>query len=335
MRGATKLFCRPAADLTLFPGAWYCPAVKCVFLFPGQGAQYPGMGKDLFDQSAKVRDLFTLASEVTSLDLQRLLFSGTEDELKATDKTQTAVTLVNLAAAAVLREHGIQTEAVAGFSLGEFAALAEAGVLPAETVLRLVKLRGEVMEKASRALDAPAGNPGMAAVMGLDYPAVAEAIRMSGLTGLYAANWNSPVQTVVSGAAQALEKAEALFKQAGARRFIRLKVSGPFHCLLLEEARAAFAAALAPIAFADPCLPLYSNVSGKRIASGAEAKQLCLRQIVSPVLWVEVERAILAGGCGRVLEVGPGTVLGGLWKALGSDVACQPAGKMEDIAKIA
>lgn len=306
--------------------------MKTVFLFPGQGAQYPGMGKDLRDSSREVRTLFRLASDSAGFDLAKLLFEGSEDDLKATDKAQAAITLVNLSAAQVLKERGITPDGAAGFSLGEYAALAAAGILSAEAVFSLVRFRGEVMEKASRALDGPDGGAGMAAVMGLDFPAIAGAIGASGIRDLYAANYNSPVQTVVSGTAAALAKAEEVFKAAGAKRIIRLKVSAPFHSPLLAEARAALEAELEKYEFADPKIPAYSNVTGKPISGGAEAKRLCGEQITSPVLWVDVERNVMAAGYDRILEAGPGAVLGGLWKAICTDVPCRPAGKAADIA---
>jgi [acyl-carrier-protein] S-malonyltransferase len=308
--------------------------MKTVFLFPGQGAQYPGMGKDLWDSCSEVKSLFRLASEVSGFSLEKLLFEGTEDELKATDKAQTAITLVNLSAAAVLRERGVYPDGAAGFSLGEFAALAAAGVLSVEDVFALVRVRGEFMEKASRSHDTPEGPAGMAAVLGLDLPEIRKAIESGGIEGLYAANYNSPVQTVVSGTAAAIARAEDLFKQAGAKRVIKLKVSGPFHSPLLEDARKVFETELAKVPFSDPKIPLYSNVTGKAITSGGEAKELCGRQIVSPVLWVEVERAVNAAGFGRVLETGPGTVLCGLWKAVFPDRPARPAGSLTDIEDI-
>ncbi|MDR3201477.1 MAG: ACP S-malonyltransferase [Spirochaetales bacterium] len=307
--------------------------MKTVFLFPGQGAQYPGMGKDLWEKSASVKELFRLASGVTGCDMQKLLFEGSAEELKATDKTQGAITLANLSAAAFLREQGIVPNAAAGFSLGEYAALVTAGVIGAEAVFSLVKFRGEVMEKASRALDTPEGSPGMAAVMGLDLPDVRKALESAGITDVYAANYNSPVQTVVSGSPAALAAAETALKAAGARRCIRLAVSGPFHSPLLADARKAFEAELAKYSFADPAIPVFSNVTGKIIASGDEAKRLAGEQITTPVLWVDIEKNIQAGGYERILEVGPGTVLAGLWKALYADPVCRSAGTAEAIER--
>ena len=305
--------------------------MKNVFLFPGQGAQYPGMGRDLWEKSAAVKALFRLASGVMGRDMETLLFEGSADDLKATDKAQGAITLANLAAAAFLRERGIVPAAAAGFSLGEYAALAAAGVLGEEAVFSLVKIRGELMEKASRALDTQAGRAGMMAVMGLDFPEVERALGDAGIKDAFAANYNSPAQTVVSGTAEALAAAEAALKAAGARRCIRLAVSGPFHCPLLGEAREGFAAELRGCDFADPNITVYSNVTGKAIETGEEARRLAVEQITRPVLWAAIEKNILAAGCERVLEVGPGTVLAGLWKAVCGEPPCLPAGSAEAI----
>jgi [acyl-carrier-protein] S-malonyltransferase len=308
--------------------------VKTCFLFPGQGAQYPGMGKDLWEASDKVKELFRLASAASGLDLTRLLFEGSEEELKATDKTQIAVTLVNVAAGLVCKERGIEPSGFAGFSLGEYTALYEAGVLKLEDLFPVVKTRGILMEKASRGADTAGGRAGMAAVIGLGYPEARDALAKLQAEPVYLANYSSPQQVVLSGTAEALAKAEAVFKGAGARRFIVLKVSGPFHSPLLEEARRGLAEALAGYTFADPVRPVYSNVTGRRIASGAEARELAVRQVVSTVVWVEEEAGILADNVQRCLEVGPGSVLAGLWKSFSKDVPCLPAGKLEDIAKI-
>jgi [acyl-carrier-protein] S-malonyltransferase len=308
--------------------------VKTCFLFPGQGAQYPGMGKDLWDASDKVKELFRRASDASGMDLQRLLFEGSEEELKATDKTQVAVTLASVAASLACRERGLEPAGFAGFSLGEYTALYEAGVLRLEDLFPIVKTRGILMEKASRAADTPGGRSGMAAVIGLGYPEAVKALEPLKGSQVSLANHSSPSQVVLSGTAEGLSAAEAAFKAAGARRFIVLKVSGPFHSPLLEEARRGLEEALAKVTFTDPRSPVYSNVTGKRIGSGEEARQLCVRQVVSTVRWVDEESSILADGFQRCLEVGPGTVLGGLWKAFSKDVPCLPAGKQAEISAI-
>jgi [acyl-carrier-protein] S-malonyltransferase len=307
--------------------------MRTCLLFPGQGAQYPKMGMDLWEASPKVRDLFQLASDAAGFDVRHTLSEGTAEELSATDKAQILITLVDLSAAAVLAERGIEPGGCAGFSLGEYAALCTAGVLGADPVFRIVKIRGELMERASRELDTAGGKPGMAAVLGL--PAEKAAAVAAGMEGVFVANHNSPVQLVLSGTAAGLSRAEELLKAAGAKRFIRLKVSGPFHSPLMEGARAAFEEALAGFAFADPILPVYSNVTAGPIATGAEARVLCGRQVISPVRWVDEEARLAADGFVDFREAGPGAVLTGLFKALRPDVDCRPAGTLEGISTAA
>lgn len=305
--------------------------MRACLLFPGQGAQYPKMGLDLREASPKVRELFRLASDAAGFDVERALATGTAEELASTDKAQILITLVDLSAASVLAERGFEARGCAGFSLGEYAALAVAGVLDAESVFRLVKIRGALMEKASRELDASGGRPGMAAVLGL--PADRVMTVVAGIEGVFVANHNSPVQVVLSGTAAGLARAEELLKAEGAKRFLRLAVSGPFHSPLMDGARAAFEGALAGFTFADPILPVYSNVTAAPMGSGAEARELCARQVVSPVRWVDEERRLLADGFASFREAGPGTVLTGLFRALRADVDCRPAGTMEAIGR--
>jgi [acyl-carrier-protein] S-malonyltransferase len=308
------------------------------FLFPGQGAQYPGMGLDLLD-SQKVKVLFTLASDIMGQDMEALIRDSDGETLKGSDISQPAITLANLAAAARLGERGIVPRLCAGFSLGEYAALVCAGVLTAEDCFRLVKARGRAMQDAADRIraeaakqDADAKAPGMAAVVGLAPDRVEVLITEWKIEGLYGANFNSPKQTVVSGTAAALEEAVGKFKEAGARRVLPLAVAGPFHSPLMSSAAAAFAPVLEAVAFRDPAIPCYSNVSGDIVGSGAEAKALALRQITEPVRWTAEEAAIAArGDVEAVLETGPGKALQGFWRDAGSGLPCYAAGTREEI----
>jgi [acyl-carrier-protein] S-malonyltransferase len=315
-----------------------------VYLFPGQGAQYTGMALD-FLSIGGVKALFDMASDICERDMRSLLESGAET-LKRTDVSQPALTLANLAAAAALAEQGYSPAACAGFSLGEYAALVCAGVISADDCFRLVRARGEAMQKSAGRLSEDGGDspgmaepPGMAAVIGLP-PERVEALiaewSAAGLKDLYAANINSPRQLVISGTAAALAEAETRFREAGARRVIRLQVAGPFHSPLIADAAETFRPVLESAAFNDPSIPFYSNVTGKRVSSGAEAKKLALAQITGPVRWVDEEAAIAAdnGGIEACLEAGPGKVLQGLWRDSGSGIPCYAAGTVEDIAKI-
>ncbi|MDR0688792.1 MAG: ACP S-malonyltransferase [Spirochaetaceae bacterium] len=306
------------------------------FLFPGQGAQYQNMSLDILSAGgAEVKRLFALASEVMGRDMPALIRDADGETLKRSDISQPAVTLANLAAAVYLGEQGVRPGACAGFSLGEYAALVTSGVIDGETCFRLVKARGKAMQDAAdRFAGGPAEAPGMAAVIGLD-PEKVEALiarwKTGGLLDLYGANFNSRSQVVVSGTAAALGEAETRFKEAGARRVVRLQVAGPFHSPLIAGAAEAFGPVLAAAEFKDPAIPLFSNVSGGRVGSGAEAKALALRQITEPVRWTAEEGAVAALGIDAVLETGPGKVLQGLWKDVETTIPCFAAGTAADI----
>ena len=313
--------------------------MKRCFLFPGQGAQYVGMGKDLYDDYAEVRRLFADASDLAGFDVPGLVFAGEEDEIKATDRSQIAITAVNLSVRRVLALRGVTSSAAAGFSLGEYSALVDGGVLAETHALALVVERGRIMESVSRSLDSPEGSPGMAAVMGIDVGVIQNALADAGVADVYPANLNSPVQTVLSGSAAGLEAAGQVLKQAGARRVIPLKVSGPFHSPLMAEARDRFAEVLANVTFTDPAKPVYSNVTGTLVNTGEEARECCAQQLVAPVRWVDEEERIADAEYDELLEVGPGEVLSGLWRAYIKanpriTVPCLPAGTVEKISTI-
>ncbi len=313
---------------------------KAVFLYPGQGAQYVGMGKDLFEASESVRTLYTNATAVAGFDVAALIFDGTEEDLTATDKQQIAITVTSLAARQYLLDRGISSAGAAGFSLGEYAALVDAGVVSVADVLVAVRERGIIMERVSRSNDSDAGPAAMTAVVGMGLDQVASILAEANVADAYAALYNNPSQTVVSGTAEGLTMAEEALKAAGARRVIRLKTSGPFHCPLMQAAHDAFADVLGGIEFSDPQKRLYSNVTGGEVTSGDTARTLCLDQLVTTVNWTAEMQSILAEGYDTLLEVGPGTVLAGHWKAFGKahdtgDLSVTAAGTREAIDGIA
>jgi [acyl-carrier-protein] S-malonyltransferase len=317
---------------------------RALFLFPGQGAQYQGMALDFLDAgSPGVKELFDLASSIMEKDMRALIGESDEETLKRTDVSQPAITLANLAAFRFLGERGISPAGCAGFSLGEYAALAAAGVIGEADCLGLVKERGLAMQAAAEALRSAAGEeaaaPGMAAVVGISPEGVEDLIRVwkkaEPELPLYAANFNSPRQTVVSGSAGALAAAAEKFREAGARRFVPLPVAGPFHSPLMAGAADRFMPFLKAVSFGDPRVRLFSNVTGMEISSGEEAKRLALAQITSPVRWMDEEAGFLASGAfDSLLEAGPGKVLQGLWRDRGGGLPCFSAGTAADAAAL-
>ena len=339
---------------------------KIAFLFPGQGAQYPGMGLDLLDVSQGARKVFETASDILRIDMVSLIRDSDSEALKRTDISQIAITTASLAAVAFLRERGFDSFACAGFSLGEYPALAHAGVISIEDCFFLVSERGKAMQaaidriqqesddsgaeatiSANATFGANATGPGMAAVIGLPPEQVETLIaewKIGGLRDLYAANFNSPKQTVISGSTAALAEVQTRFKEAGAKRVIRLQVAGPFHSPFMKEVAQVFEPVLEKVVFNDPKIMLFSNVTGKQVLSGEEAKKLAVMQITYPVRWVEEEASIAACGIDACFEVGPGKVLQGLWKdssiisgyisGSGNEIQFFSAGTTEDINKI-
>jgi len=318
---------------------------KVIFLFPGQGAQFPGMGLDLIEVSAEAKKVFDTASEILGRNMVSLIKDSDTDTLKRTDISQPTLCAASLAAAAFLRERGIIPAACAGFSLGEYPALCCAGVISMEDCFRLTDARGKAMQVAvdriqsDSAKNEAAGSnaPGMSAIIGLapeQVESLIEEWKSGGLADLYAANCNSPKQVVVSGSARALKEAEERFKEAGAKRCIRLQVAGPFHSPFMKEAAEAFAPVLETTTFNDPVIKIFSNVTGKQILTGAEAKALAPRQITEGVRWTEEEAALAALAPDALLETGPGKVLQGLWRDSGNTAPCHAAGTAAEINEL-
>jgi len=301
--------------------------MKACFLFPGQGAQYVGMGKDLHDTDPEARAVFAAASDSAGFDLPKAVFEGDEENLKRTSVAQVALAAVEHSLVLALRKRGVEPSAVAGFSLGEWPAMVAAGSLRMETMLSLVAARGRLMDEAGER----SGGSGMAAVMGLWPDEVGNALAAAGIAEAWVANRNSPTQTVIAGTDAGLALAESALKAAGAKRVIRLKVSGAFHSPVMSPAYEAFRILLDGISFDDPTVPFFSNVTGGTVRYGHDMKRLAASQIVSPVRWIDEESAMLAAGVRSCIEVGPGTVLAGLMKGAHPEVECRACGTLTDL----
>ena len=275
------------------------------FVFPGQGAQFVGMGKDLYDNNPQAKELFEKANEVLGFRITDLMFEGTEDDLKQTKVTQPAVFLHSVILALTMGEE-FKPDMVAGHSLGEFSALVAAGALPFEQGLKLVEARALAMQKACEA--APST---MAAIIGLDDAKVEEICAT--IDGICVpANYNCPGQVVISGEIAAIEAACEKFKEAGARRALPLKVGGAFHSPLMEPARAELAEAIEAADFLAPVCPIYQDVDAKPHTDPAEIKANLLQQLTAPVRWSHIVANMVADGMTEAEELGPGKVLQGL-----------------------
>lgn len=285
---------------------------EIAFVFPGQGSQFAGMGKSLFDAYPTARRTFDEADEALGCKLSTLCFDGPEEELKKTENTQPALLTVSTAAWRVLQEHGVRAAFVAGHSLGEYSALVAAGALEFTDALRLVQLRGRFMQEA-----VPPGVGAMAAILKLPAGKL-EGVLAEAAQGevVSAANLNSPEQTVISGHAAAVARAMALAQTAGAKRAIALAVSAPFHCSLMLPAQQKLIPYLNEAAFADLSIPLVNNWQAQVITSAEQAREGLIEQIPNPVRWVESVRRLRENGVDRFVEVGPGTVLIGLCRAI-------------------
>jgi [acyl-carrier-protein] S-malonyltransferase len=306
--------------------------VTNIILFPGQGAQYAGMGKDFHDASPAVRELFELASECSGIDMREVLFTGDAGLLKQTAYTQMAVTLVNMAAYTILRERGIAPHSTAGFSLGELSAYHAAGIITSESLFTITAARGRIMGEHADRTAQQVGELGMAAVIGLGYDLVDELCAAHPQEHLYIANDNSEKQIVLAGVTASIDAIIPVLKEAGARRVIPLQVSGPFHTPLMAGAAREFEQLLDSHTFSDPTVRVYTNVTGRILSSGSEARRACALQLTSPVRWTGIVNDIVrecTSGEYRCYEAGPGKVLSGFWKAGPAAQACIPVGTWE------
>jgi [acyl-carrier-protein] S-malonyltransferase len=273
------------------------------FVFPGQGSQSVGMGKDLAEK------FLNQANHVLGFDLKTIVLEGPEEVLKRTEIQQPAIFTVSVAAFEWLTARNSHPAIVAGHSLGEYSALYAAGVISFEDGVKTVNLRGKFMQEA-----VPAGEGVMAALLGGERETIANICKEVG--NVWPANFNSPGQVVISGTREAVEQAGTKLKAAGVKKIIPLAVSAPFHCPLMQPAADKLAAQLDKITFHDAKVPVYANVTAAPATSGIEIKQLLIKQVTAPVLWEDLIKNMVAGGSNNFVEVGPGKVLAGLIKKI-------------------
>lgn len=282
--------------------------MKKAYMFPGQGSQFPGMAKDLYDSSPVAREMLELANDILGFRITDIMFEGSSDDLMRTDVTQPAVFLHSVVSAAALE--GFAPDMAAGHSLGEFSALTACGAISFEDGLRLVSIRARAMQKACEA------HPGaMAAIIALDDETISRTLE--GIPGtVVAANFNCPGQVVISGSSEAVVAACAALKAAGARRALPLRVGGAFHSPLMESAREELAGGISKTVFKSPVCPIYQNVTARPSTDPSEIKANLLSQLTSPVRWTETILNMIGDGAEEFIELGPGTVLQGLLKKI-------------------
>ncbi|MEC0202077.1 ACP S-malonyltransferase [Paenibacillus lautus] len=304
---------------------------KTAFIFPGQGAQSVGMGKDAYDAVPAAKDLFLTADAQLGFPLSSIIFNGPDEDLKQTVNTQPALLATSMAYLEAIRGKGIEPDYVAGHSLGEYSALVCAGVLSFEEAVSIVRARGEYMEAA-----VPGGQGAMAAVLGADREALSELCKSITAEGhvVELANMNCPGQIVISGSAQGVAAAAERVKEAGGKRAIPLEVSGPFHSTLMKEAANRLAGKLEQAAFNTPSVPVVANVTARPVEDAADIRGLLVEQVYSPVLWHDSVEWMIAQGVDTFVEIGPGSVLSGLIKKIDKSVKVINVNSLDSVSSL-
>ena len=300
---------------------------KIAFIYPGQGAQKAGMGKDFYENSESARAVFDRASEILDLDMKELCFEE-NDRLDLTEYTQAALVTTCLAMTKVVSEHGIRPDVTAGLSLGEYCAIAIAGGMSEEDAIRTVRKRGILMQNT-----VPAGEGAMAAVLGLEASAIEEVI--ADIEGVTIANYNCPGQIVITGVTAKVEEASEKLKAAGAKRVVMLNVSGPFHSPLLKSAGEELFKELENVEIHKLEIPYVTNVTAEYVQNEEEIKGLLGQQVSSSVRWEQSIRKMIEEGVDTFVEIGPGKTLAGFMRKISRDVAMYNIGTWEDVEKVA